>query len=94
MRHIAKKEYGAGATKGALRQCAAFAWGYKGVARAHEMNSNQHPLAGMRRLFEQPGGERTQAHECQHEDCDRLALRDLCDRHRHLANADTTAVNG
>jgi hypothetical protein len=54
------------------------------------MNGKQ-PLAQLRRLFEQPAGKRTAARECQHPGCDRLTLRELCDQHRHLASADTTA---
>lgn len=55
------------------------------------MNTNPQPIAELQRLFRQPAAGRTVAHECAHPGCDRLTLRELCDRHRAAASVDTEA---
>lgn len=54
------------------------------------MNGNQ-PLTELRRLFEQPAGERTVAHECPHPTCETITLDWHCAKHRHPANSYTAA---
>lgn len=54
------------------------------------MNGDQAHLAELRRLFEPPAGERTQAHRCDAPGCKTITLSSThCWRHRHLTNADT-----